>query len=82
MTSLRYAGRFTQLAATFYTCEVVSALTYLHSFNIAYRDLKPENILLDRAGHTVLADLGFARRLAGRAFTQAWNTNITGQQVE
>ena len=43
--------RLSPAAVKFYTTEIVSALSYLHTNNIAYRDLKPENILLDRSVH-------------------------------
>jgi len=45
----------------FYAGEIILALDYLHKNEIIYRDLKPENILLDRDGHIVLSDFGFAR---------------------
>jgi serine/threonine protein kinase len=36
-------------------------LTLQHALDIIHRDLKPENILLDRHGHVVLTDFGFAK---------------------
>ena len=53
----------------FYSAEIVSAFSYLHSLSIAYRDLKPENILLDRDGHVVITDFGFAKKVPDRTWT-------------
>jgi len=58
---LRNAGRFSPSTTLFYSAEIVSALEYLHSLSVAYRDLKPENLLLDRQGHIVITDFGFAK---------------------
>jgi len=58
---LRAVGRFSIPVAQFFTAEVVSALSYLHSLHIVYRDLKPENILLDSKGHIKIVDFGLSK---------------------
>lgn len=69
-TLLRKEGRFKMDAARFFTCEIASAISYLHTMLICFRDLKPENILLHRSGHAKVTDFGFAKFLRGqRTFT-------------
>jgi serine/threonine protein kinase len=46
----------------FYAAEIVLVFEHLHSMGVLYRDLKPENILVQRDGHLVLTDFGFAKR--------------------
>lgn len=66
---LRNYGRFSVGWANFYSCEVISALEYLHAQNVVYRDLKPENLILDQEGHLKIIDFGFAKKLADRTWT-------------
>ncbi|MQM09375.1 hypothetical protein Taro_042248 [Colocasia esculenta] len=42
---------FSPSATRFYLCEVLLALSHLHSLGIVYRDLKPENILVQVSSH-------------------------------
>ncbi|KAG1683398.1 MAP kinase-activated protein kinase 2 [Nymphon striatum] len=60
----RAEGAFTEREAAEIVREVCTALTYLHSMNIAHRDLKPENLLYSRPdsiGVLKLTDFGFAK---------------------
>ncbi|KAI0447245.1 hypothetical protein F4803DRAFT_500316 [Xylaria telfairii] len=43
-----------------YLRQILSALEYVHSFNICHRDLKPENILMKSNGVVKIADFGMA----------------------
>lgn len=60
---LQKERKFPEDRVRFYSAEITSALSFLHSKNIVYRDLKPENILLDKEGHVVLTDFGLAKVL-------------------
>lgn len=40
--------------------QIVSAIEYLHSLDIAHRDLKPENVLLNHYNEVKVADFGLA----------------------
>lgn len=40
--------------------QMISAITYCHSFNICHRDLKPENILITADMQIKIADFGMA----------------------
>ena len=68
-TYLRMSGKFSTNTALFYTAEIVSAFSYLHSLHIVYRDLKPENILLDKEGHIVITDFGFSKKVPDITWT-------------
>lgn len=47
---LRSTGRFNEATTKFYSVEIISALTYLHSLSIVYRDLKVGTLLLQSPG--------------------------------
>jgi serine/threonine protein kinase len=53
--------RLTEDQARPFVIQILEALKYIHSQNIAHRDLKPENILLDELGRVKLSDFGLSR---------------------
>jgi len=57
-------GQYTEKDASVVVKNIVSAVEYLHSINIAHRDLKPENLLL-KAGKNdtdvMLSDFGLSK---------------------
>eukprot|EP00754_Rhynchopus_humris_P024180 Rhum_TRINITY_DN14870_c27_g1::Rhum_TRINITY_DN14870_c27_g1_i1::g.126348::m.126348/K13304/SGK3; serum/glucocorticoid-regulated kinase 3 len=63
MTQSSGRGSFPEARARFYIAEVSLAVHHLHEHNILHRDLKAENLVLDREGHVVLTDFGFAKTI-------------------
>ncbi|KAK9457994.1 kinase-like domain-containing protein [Dipodascopsis uninucleata] len=57
---LRKRGRFDDILASQYVCQISSALSYLHKKHIIHRDLKPENILIGLDGEAKLSDFGWS----------------------
>ncbi|KAI0013784.1 hypothetical protein F4779DRAFT_638936 [Xylariaceae sp. FL0662B] len=53
-------GRLPEPEAVLYFRQILSALEYVHSFNICHRDLKPENILLTERGQVKVTDFGMS----------------------
>lgn len=45
-----------------YAKQILEAISFCHSRNIAHRDIKPENIFLDQYDHIKVADFGMAKQ--------------------
>lgn len=72
MIALRGKGLEEKKAAK-YIYQVLKAIKYLHSLNIAHRDIKPENILIDIEDNVKLVDFGYAVEMK-----HEHNTDIVG----
>lgn len=60
----------------FYAQQIIEALSFCHSRNIAHRDIKPGNVLLDRFGRIKLADFGISMQNANGGLV----TQLSGTQ--
>ena len=78
---LKKARKFSTSAALFFSAEIVSALSYLHSLGIVHRDLKPENILLDKEGHVVIVDFGFSKKITERSSTMCGTQKYLAPEI-
>lgn len=60
---IRKARKFTEDEASELFSQIVDAVSFMHSHNIAHRDLKPENILFQRKDSSLIkiVDFGFAK---------------------
>ncbi|GBN96943.1 Testis-specific serine/threonine-protein kinase 1, partial [Araneus ventricosus] len=58
---VRSRGRLKESEARHFFEQMVSAMKYLHSLNIAHRDLKCENIMIDENHRIKIIDFGFCR---------------------
>ncbi|KAI1092796.1 Pkinase-domain-containing protein [Rostrohypoxylon terebratum] len=59
-TYLDRRGRLPEQEGIYFLRQLVSALEYVHSFNICHRDLKPENILVTKDRQLKITDFGMS----------------------
>ncbi|KAF4339284.1 CAMK CAMKL GIN4 kinase [Fusarium beomiforme] len=59
-TFINMNGRLSEEVSVFFFRQIISAISYCHSFNICHRDLKPENILISADLQIKIADFGMA----------------------
>lgn len=65
--TLRQKGKLPYDTFIYYAKQLISALSYCHSRNVAHRDIKPDNIFLDQYGQIKLADFGLAKHFENDA---------------
>jgi serine/threonine protein kinase len=56
--------------------DLIRALEYCHSRNVAHRDIKPGNILIDEYDHYKFADFGLATKLAERSLISEFGGSL------
>mmetsp|Transcript_5000 Transcript_5000/g.18123 ORF Transcript_5000/g.18123 Transcript_5000/m.18123 type:complete len:258 (-) Transcript_5000:830-1603(-) len=56
-------GRFNDKEARHYIKQIIEAVDFMHSNQIAHRDLKPENVMLDEHDNIKLIDFGLSKHL-------------------
>jgi len=58
---ISYHGKLSENDAQNYFCQIISAVTYIHSKKVVHRDLKLENILLDKNTNSIkIIDFGLS----------------------
>jgi len=78
---IRKRGGLNNDIVKFYASEIILAIRYLHSLNIAHRDLKPENLLLTADGHLKLTDFGFAKIITDKTWTMCGTPEYIAPEV-
>ncbi|XP_035207036.1 testis-specific serine/threonine-protein kinase 1-like [Stegodyphus dumicola] len=61
LSYIKTRGKLLEKEARHYFSQMVSALKYLHSIEIAHRDLKCENIMINNRDEIKIIDFGFCR---------------------
>ncbi|XP_046382060.2 serine/threonine-protein kinase 36-like isoform X2 [Haliotis rufescens] len=63
-------GRFKEDKVRAISCQICSALYYLHSEKVLHRDLKPQNILVTKDDTIKICDFGFARMMEEKYYAR------------
>lgn len=73
---LNRLGSFDNTVSLFYSCEILTALDFLHNkCRVIHRDLKPENILVNSNWHILLSDFGSAKILGEKIDSLSIDSN-------
>ena len=80
-TFINLKGRLSEEVSVYFFRQMISAISYCHSFNICHRDLKPENILLDKNGHIKITDFGFAKEVKDVTWTLCGTPDYIAPEV-
>eukprot|EP01016_Furgasonia_blochmanni_P026681 TRINITY_DN28291_c0_g1_i1.p1 TRINITY_DN28291_c0_g1~~TRINITY_DN28291_c0_g1_i1.p1 ORF type:complete len:233 (-),score=39.07 TRINITY_DN28291_c0_g1_i1:60-758(-) len=75
---LEKAGPLPHPVARYFFKQLLEALHYMHSNDIAHCDLKIDNLLLDENYNLVLADFGFACFCAKEKTASSWKSEFKG----
>lgn len=60
--TIRQKGKLSYEQFVCYAKQILDALSYCHSKNVAHRDIKPDNIFVDQYDQVKLADFGMAKK--------------------
>ena len=73
---LKQKGSLSELTARHYVMQIVLALGFLHSKNIAHRDLKPENVLINEDGSLAVSDFGISKVIKPQSKTKSFTGTL------
>ncbi|OHS96845.1 CAMK family protein kinase [Tritrichomonas foetus] len=77
MDELKKVKAFNYDEFVYYGRQIVDALTYCHSKNIAHRDIKLQNILIDAYGRPKLADFGISMKMENENLAETFNGSLS-----